>query len=223
LFEGLVVLFQGFFLGVVIAAPVGPIGLLCIRRTLEHGPAVGLATGMGAAVADTIFGAMAAFGISTAVTFLSGHELMFRLIGGVFMLAIAIRLFRDPPVPADNESEAANPPTSLGGFVTGLTLTLTNPITLFAFLALLAGIGLGSNLGEFNALTLVVGVFCGSASWWLTLCSGVALVRHRISEDRLMLINRGTAVALVLFGAWAVMSSVGAAWSFVAMVATYPS
>ena len=189
--EGLVVFIQGFFLGVVIAAPVGPIGLLCIRRTLEYGTAVGVATGMGAAVADTIFGAMAAFGISTAVSFLAGHEILFRLVGGAFMLAIALSLFRTAPTVTESDSDTPETPTSFGGFVTGLTLTLTNPITLFAFLALFAGIGLGGNLGQFNALTLVVGVFCGSASWWLTLCSGVALVRHRISEDRLLLINRG--------------------------------
>lgn len=197
---------QGFILGIAVAAPVGPIGLLCIRRTLERGPVAGLATGMGAAVADTILGAIAAFGISAALVFLAGHEAHFRLFGGMFLLAVAVRTwFAAPPVLAEALPDAR---TCLGGFATGLTLTLTNPITMLGFVGLFAGAGIGGALGSHEAVVLVVGVFFGSAAWWLTLSSGVAMVRHRLSETRLRLINRGTAVMLATFGVWSLSTLV---------------
>lgn len=203
--NGLIVWFQGFILGVAIAAPVGPIGLLCIRRTLEHNQAVGFATGLGAAVADTIFGAIAAFGFSAALVFLTGHEMVFRLLGGLFLLSVAVRTWTSKP--PDNADDPPNAKTCLGGFITGLTLTLTNPVTIIAFIGLFAGAGLTGTLVAHEASILVLGVFIGSAAWWLTLSSGVALVRHRISEERLVLINHITAIALAVAGAWAVVSS----------------
>lgn len=203
--SSVVVWFQGFILGVAIAAPVGPIGLLCIRRTLEHGQAVGFATGMGAAVADTIYGAIAAFGVSALLVFLTGHETAFRFLGGLFLLAVAFRTYfktataGDDPVPDEK--------TCVGGFMTGLTLTLTNPVSVLAFLGLFAGAGITGKLELLDAVTLVWGVFVGASAWWLTLSSGVALVRHRISEDRLSVINHGTAIALAVFGVWALASA----------------
>ncbi|MEI8395353.1 MAG: LysE family transporter [Rhodospirillaceae bacterium] len=202
--NSIVVWFQGFILGVAIAAPVGPIGLLCIRRTLEHGQAIGFATGMGAAVADTFYGAIAAFGVSAALVFLTGHESMFRLFGGVFLLAVALRTWTVKPTTEERTPDAK---TLFGGFMTGLTLTLTNPITILAFVGLFAGIGLAGDLDYKEALVLVLGVFIGSASWWLALSSGVALASRHISEERLGKINYYTAVALALFGGYAVVSA----------------
>ncbi len=206
--NGLIVWLQGFVLGIAIAAPVGPIGLLCIRRTLEHNQAVGFATGMGAAVADTFFGAIAAFGFSAALVFLAGHEMAFRLIGGTFLLIVAARTYYSKP--PEITDEPPNAKTCLGGFITGLTLTLTNPVTILAFIGLFAGAGLTGNLDFNAALILILGVFLGSAAWWLTLSSGIALVRHRISVERLALINHITAIALGLFGIWAVCSALSA-------------
>ena len=203
--SSVVVWFQGFVLGVAIAAPVGPIGLLCIRRTLEHGQVIGFATGMGAAVADTIFGAIAAFGISALLVFLTGHETAFRLLGGLFLIAVALHTFFKKTVSSDDP--VPNEKSCFGGFITGLTLTLTNPVSVIAFLGLFAGVGITGNLDFLDAAILVWGVFVGASAWWLTLSSGVALVRHRISEDRLSLINHGTAIALAVFGAWALASA----------------
>lgn len=203
-----VVLLQGIVLGLAIAAPVGPIGILCIRRTLEHGPAMGFATGMGAAVADTIYGAIAAFGVSAAIGFLRGHEIVFQLIGGGFLLAVAVRTFQQRPAAEEREVAAApDARTWIGGFMTGLSLTLTNPATIMAFVAIFAGFGLGGNLGRFDAATMVLGVFLGSSLWWLTLSSGIAAVRHRISDQRLLLLNHCTGVALAGFGLWALGSA----------------
>ncbi|MBP2293589.1 LysE family translocator [Azospirillum rugosum] len=200
----LVVLLQGIVLGIAIAAPVGPIGLLCIRRTLQYGPAMGFFTGFGAAVADTIFGAIAAFGVSAALDFLQGHEVAFQLIGGIFLLVVAIRTFRKKPEEDEREADkAADTPSWLGGFMTGLSLTLTNPATIMAFIAIFAGFGLGGNLGRVDASTLVAGVFIGACTWWMSLSMGVAAVRHRISDERLTLLNHCTGVALAGFGLWA--------------------
>ena len=197
-------LLQGVVLGIAIAAPVGPIGLLCIRRTLQHGPLMGFFTGFGAAVADTIFGAIAAFGVSAALSFLRGNEVGFQLVGGVFLMVVAIRTFRQKP--RDEEREAARAPDTpsfLGGFLTGLSLTLTNPATIMAFIAIFAGFGLGGNLGHVDATTLVLGVFLGASAWWMSLSMGVAAVRHRISDEHLTLLNHCTGLALAGFGLWA--------------------
>jgi len=207
--DGLIVFIQGFFLGIAIAAPVGPIGLLCIRRTLEYGPVVGFATGMGAAIADTLFGAIAAFGMSAAFTFLRGYETSIRLIGGIFLLVIATRTYNTRPKPPAEVPETRN---LLASFVVGLIVTLTNPVTVIASIALLTGIGLTASMGNFDAATLVLGVFCGSSTWWLSLSGSVALVRHRISERKLVTINRCTGVALAVFGVWALATAVTAFW-----------
>lgn len=201
--ELLWLLLKGLALGVAIAAPVGPIGLLCIRRTLEHGPMIGFATGMGAAMADTVYGALAAFGVSAAIDFLQGNERFFQVIGGVVLLVVAYRTFMQRP--AAEEAEAAAAPDAadgLAGFMTGLTLTLTNPATIMAFIAIFAAFGLGG-LEFTDACVLVFGVFLGSSSWWLALSSGVAAMRHRISDSGLVTLNTCTGVALGAFGLWA--------------------
>ena len=206
--EGLAVLVRGILLGLAIAAPVGPIGLLCIRRTLEGGIVMGFATGLGAAIADGTFGAIAAFGVQAMTDWLAGHQTTFRLVGGVVMLIIAFKSFTAEPHPREIKRDIR---TALGGFAVGLGLTLTNPVTIFAFVAIFAGFGLGGELsGDREAMTLVLGVFLGSALWFLTLSSGVATVRHMISDSVFRLINRGAAVLLAAFGVYALASGVSA-------------
>jgi len=206
--EYLTVLVRGILLGIVIAAPVGPIGLLCIRRTLEGGVVMGFATGLGAALADGLFGAIAAFGVQAMTDWLAGHQTTFRLVGGVVMLIIAFKSFTAEPHPREIKRDIR---TALGGFAVGLGLTLTNPVTIFAFVAIFAGFGLGGELsGNREAMTLVLGVFLGSALWFLTLSSGVAMVRHMISDSVFRLINRGAAVLLAVFGVYALASGVSA-------------
>jgi threonine/homoserine/homoserine lactone efflux protein len=204
--EYLAVLVRGILLGIVVAAPVGPIGLLCIRRTLEGGVVMGFATGLGAAVADGTFGAIAAFGVKAMTDWLTGHQTTFRLVGGAVMLAIAFVSFRAEPHPREIKRDIR---TALGGFAVGLGLTLTNPVTIFAFVAIFAGFGLGGELnGDREAITLVLGVFLGSALWFLMLSGGVAMVRHMISDTVFRWINRGAAVLLAGFGVYALFSGI---------------
>ncbi len=213
--HALVVLLQGVVLGIAIAAPVGPIGLLCIRRTLQYGPLMGFFTGFGAAVADTIYGAIAAFGVSAALDFLRGHETAFQFVGGIFLLAVAVRTFRRKPEEQEREvATTPDTPSWIGGFMTGLSLTLTNPATIMAFIAVFAGFGLAGTLGRVDAGTLVAGIFIGASLWWMALSAGVAAVRHRISSERLTLLNHCTGVALAGFGLWALgMAFMGMAGS----------
>lgn len=213
--QGLWVLLQGIVLGFAIAAPVGPIGLLCIRRTLQHGPLMGFFTGFGAAIADTIYGGIAAFGVSNALSFLRGHEIAFQLVGGVFLMVVAVRTFSQRPDAEEREAACApDSKTWIGGFMTGLSLTLTNPATIMAFIAIFAGFGLGGTLDRVEASTLVLGVFLGASLWWFTLSMGVAAVRHRISDRGLVMLNHCTGVALAAFGLWALgMAATGIAAS----------
>jgi len=206
--EELGVLVRGILLGLAIAAPVGPIGLLCIRRTLERGMLMGFATGLGAASADGFFGAIAAFGVQVMTDWLTGHQTLFRLIGGGVMLVIAVKGFSARP------RVVAPPPdakTMFGGYLVGLSLTLTNPVTIFAFIAIFAGFGLGGELnGKYDAATLVLGVFLGSALWFLMLSGGVAMVRHMISDTVFRRINQTAAVMLGVFGVYALFSAISA-------------
>ncbi|WP_240002387.1 LysE/ArgO family amino acid transporter [Oleisolibacter albus] len=198
LLEDLGILWRGLVLGVVIAAPVGPIGLLCIRRTLERGLSTGLATGVGAAMADALFSAIAAFGVTAVIDLLTGHVRELRLIGGVFLLAVAVHSFLREPKPLAKEPVAGN---LFAAAVTGLGLTFTNPVTILGIFAVIAGFGATPSPGA--AGTLVAGIFLGSLCWWTVLSGGITLIRHRVTVRTVHWINVGTGVLLAALGLWA--------------------
>ncbi len=203
----LVVLAQGFALGFSIAAPVGPIGLLCIRRTLAHGRWVGLASGLGAATADAIYGSVAAFGLNAVSGFLIHHQDALRLIGGLLLLYLGARAFLTRPAPGATPSHAGG---LIGAYTSTLGLTLTNPITILAFAAAFAGLGLaGGDRSPERAAALVAGVFLGSAAWWTALSSGVALLRDRVSAPLMRWVNRVSGILIAGFGVAALISVVG--------------
>ena len=185
---------QGLILGFSIAAPVGPIGVLAIRRTLAEGWRVGLATGLGAATADAVYGCIAGFGLTFVSGFLIGQAFWLKLIGGLFLCYLGWQTWRSKPA-----TEAANLQSNglLAAYGSTFLLTLTNPMTILAFSALFAGLGvMGSSA---SASLLVLGVFCGSALWWLTLSSSVSLFRNRVSQ-RLNWLNRISGLILLVFG-----------------------
>jgi threonine/homoserine/homoserine lactone efflux protein len=192
------VLAQGGAIGFLVAAAIGPIAMLSIRTTLERGRIAGIAAGMGVAVADTIYAAIGAYGISFVGAALSNGESWLKLVGGIVLIAFGIYLARKQPASAVEEKEV--PKSIVADFGMTLALTLTNPMTILSFAGLFAGVsGLrGFPLSEIPALLL--GVFAGSAVWWLALAFIIGLIRHRISPTTMLWINRGSAAAIIGFG-----------------------
>jgi threonine/homoserine/homoserine lactone efflux protein len=195
---------RGAAIGFAIAAPVGPIGMLVIRRTLTDGRLLGLLTGLGAAVADALYGCVGAFGLTFISSFLMGYAFWTKLIGGAFLVYLGISTFRAKP----REESANNSKVRyLTAFVSTLALTLTNPATILSFMAVFAGLGLGTAAGDYGAAGIVVaGVFIGSAIWWLLLSGGVALVRHKLKPDTMKWINYSSGAFLSAFGVYALVS-----------------
>lgn len=190
-------LWRGVMIGFAIAAPVGPIGLLCIQRTLAEGRLTGLVTGLGAASADAVYGMVAAFGLTAISTFLAQQRLGLGLIGGAFLCYLGLRTLLTPPAQRAAAVAANNRWSAYGST---FLLTLTNPMTIFSFMAVFAGVGLAASADYGRAAMLVVGVFAGSAAWWLLLSGGVALLRDRITPAALGWINRAAGLFLLVFG-----------------------
>ena len=197
---------RGFLLGFAIAAPVGPIGLLCIQRTLSQGQLVGLASGLGAATADAFYGAVAAFGLTVVSSFLIEQQFWLALVGGLFLCYLGVRTLLSAPAERAAAGEARREAHSAGAAYTStFLLTITNPMTILAFVAIFAGAGLAASGGDAGAAAwMVLGVFLGSAAWWLLLSGGVSLLRARINAPVLLWVNRAAGAILVLFGVLAV-------------------
>ena len=196
-------LLKGLALGFSIAAPVGPIGVLCIRRSLAEGRQVGFATGLGAATADAIYGAVAAFGLTVISSFLVRQKWWLGLIGGIFLCYLGVRTFLSRPA----ESSVTMPNGDLASaYCSTLILTLTNPMTIFSFVAVFAGFGLAKSADYFAASLLVAGVFAGSAFWWLLLSTGVALFRSRVTPNWMRSVNRFSGGVIFAFGVYSLMT-----------------
>ncbi|MEW6579095.1 MAG: LysE family transporter [Chloroflexota bacterium] len=189
---------RGLVIGFSIAAPVGPIGVLCIRRTLAGGRLHGLASGLGAATADASYGAVAGFGLTAVSGVLVEQQVWLRLIGGLFLCALGIRTILARPA---SEAASASRNGLLGAYVSTFALTLTNPLTILSFVAIFAGLGIAETGADYGAaLTLVAGVFVGSAAWWLLLSGGVSLLRERFTPRRMRWVNRLSGAVLIAFG-----------------------
>jgi threonine/homoserine/homoserine lactone efflux protein len=191
----LIAFLKGCAIGLSIAAPVGPIGVLCIRRSLAHGPKTGFFTGLGAAAADAIYGGVAAFGLTAISGFLVEQELWLRLVGGIFLFYLGAKTFLSKPA-----LQPATASTDAGAFTSTLFLTLTNPMTIFSFLAIFAGIGFGAQSNSLTSASLLtLGVFLGSAAWWLLLSNGAALLRTRITPAWMQAVNRFSGLIILVF------------------------
>ena len=191
-------LLKGMGLGLAIAAPVGPIGLLCMRRSLTQGQRMGLVTGLGAATADGIYGCVAGFSLTAVADLLVSYGQALRLMGGLFLCYLGFTTLR-----ADPATEAAQVSSRglWGAYVSTVLLTLTNPATILSFIAIFAGLGLvGSSQSWGDSLALIVGVFLGSALWWLCLSWGVTVFSQRLTPSRLKWLNRLAGMAIFAFG-----------------------
>jgi threonine/homoserine/homoserine lactone efflux protein len=195
-------LLKGLVVGFAIAAAIGPIGILCIRKTFEHGRLSGLFSGLGAAVADTLFGIIAAFGLTFISDFLMTSQFWLRLIGGLFLVYLGGKTFLTKPT---LELRSVTHKTLVNDFVTTFFLTLVNPTTILSFLAIFAGLGIGEIGGNYShAFWLVLGIFVGSSIWWVILCEGITFFRQKISQKVMRAINRAAGIVIAAFGilAW---------------------
>ncbi len=195
---------KGLLIGFSIAAPVGPIGVLCIRRTLTNSRMSGLVSGLGAATADGFYGAVAAFGLTLISNVLVSHQLWFRIIGGSFLLYLGIQTFLSKPTeksPSDKQSNL------FGDYISTFILTIMNPITILSFAAVFAGLGLGNSNGNYiSALLMVLGVISGSICWWLILSTGVSLFREKFNLTSLKIVNWISGIIMVVFAVTAFAS-----------------
>lgn len=195
---------RALVIGFIVAAPVGPVNLVCIHRTLRHGRINGFLVGMGGATADGLFALVAAFGLTAVSDFLLAHDFWLRLGGGIFLIILGLRTFRDVPVDRVDPSESRNLPGAIAGT---FLLTITNPVTILGFAAVFAGAGLVTGtvvLGD--ASIVVAGVFAGSTLWWFCLSMFIGMLHGRLDRSKLVLINRISGVLIFIFGILALLS-----------------
>lgn len=191
--------FQAFIAGVALAAPVGPVGLLCIRRTLSKGMVSGLVSGLGAAVADAIYASIAAYSVTIISATLARYTGVLELVGGTILFLIGAHAIYSHKTIEPRNSKA--PKNHIEAFVSTLFLTLTNPATIIGFAALFSAMGLKDEEGSrHGAMILVSGVFAGSAFWWLILSTVMHFIRHLLSDQGQRWINLISGSVLALLG-----------------------
>ncbi|MDJ0724132.1 MAG: LysE family transporter [Prochloraceae cyanobacterium] len=195
---------KGLVIGISIAAPVGAIGILCIKQTLLQGRLVGFISGLGAATADGIYGCIAGFGLTFLSSFLIEQQFLFRAIGGSFLCYLGIKTFLEKP---KSKEIYANKKSLASSYISTFLLTLTNPMTILSFTAIFAGLGLINSQANYSlAAIFVLGVFLGSASWWLLLSNGVNFFRKKFDFEKLSLLNRISGIIIISFGIAALFS-----------------
>jgi threonine/homoserine/homoserine lactone efflux protein len=192
---------KGIITGIALSMPMGPISILCIQRTLHYGIRIGLITAIGSALADGVFGSIAAFGLTAISDFLSGYQFWIHVLGAVFLLYLGITMFLTPPRAFDLHLKQTT--TALRAFVSAFFMTITNPITIFSFMALFAGLGLGNIDNDYlGALRMVGGIIIGSTLWEFSLSVSIKALLHKRINPRLMrMINYISGSTILAFAA----------------------
>jgi threonine/homoserine/homoserine lactone efflux protein len=198
---------SGVIIGFAIAAPVGPVGVLCAQRTLHDGRVAGLVSGLGAAVADTMFGLVAAFGLSVISDFLLNHQVWIRGIGGVVLIILGIKILVAGPGQPNNRAGPASANDHMSMFASTFVLTIANPVTIMTFAGIFAAFGvMKAVVTAIDAWVLVAGVFVGSSLWWLFIALGINFLRASISHHGMRWVGRVSATIILIFGALAILS-----------------
>jgi threonine/homoserine/homoserine lactone efflux protein len=191
-------LLKGVVIGLSVAVPIGPIGFLCIRRALIEGRISGLVSGLGMATADAVYGCIAGFGLTFLADFLIGQQVWLRLIGGLFLCILGLKISRSKLAGREMPSGGNG---LLGAYISMFFLTLTYPMTILIFLGIFAGLGVSSTKDNYVSIAaLVLGVFIGSMLWWVILSSAVGSLRDKFGTHRLQCINRISGILIIGFG-----------------------
>ncbi len=193
----LTVLITGLIIGFSIAAVVGPIGILCLRRSITQGFSLGLATGIGAALADAMYGAVAAFGLTIVSDSLLHYQLALKIFGSSYLFYLGIRTFITKPTPFTQTSIQKT--GLINSVISTFFLTITSPVTILAFITIFTGFGL-QKLDFFYACILVLGVFLGSTVWWILLSSLGSFLGRKLELQTLVWVNRISGIIITLFG-----------------------
>jgi threonine/homoserine/homoserine lactone efflux protein len=188
---------RGLAIGFALAAPVGPVGVLCVRRALADGRHAAFVAGMGAAFADTFYGAVAGLGLTVVSSFLMEHHIFLRVAGGLVLIVLGISSLR---MRAPFEPTEDCGPGLFKDFVSTFLITLTNPGTIFASMGVFAAFGAFGQQDMGSSMILILGIFGGSTLWWLILSGAASAARARLSPRALDWLNRGSGIMLVLFG-----------------------
>ena len=197
------IFFKGICIGFALAVPIGPIGIMCIRKTITEGRLRGFIIGLGAATADLIYGTIAAFGLTFISNTLFNQRIWIRLVGGILFLLLGAKIFRARP---DNTNVHIGSKGIFGSYISTVFLTLTNPLTIFAFIAVFAALDLGKGLGYYSTSALVIGVFIGSCLWFLSLNSGATFFKKKLNLAGLKWVNRIAGILIILSGVIAIAS-----------------
>jgi threonine/homoserine/homoserine lactone efflux protein len=196
---------KGLLVGFAMAVPIGPVGIMCIRKTLMERHSRGLMTGLGAATADSLYGGIAAFGLTFITDIIAGQQLWLHLGGGILLLVLGIKTFRvtreRPSHPFDNRGV-------VGSYLAAFLLAVSNPVTIFAFIAVFAAFGLGNRGAFITRGMLVAGVFTGSFLWFVTLGHVATVFRHKLDSGGLIWVNRVSGVLIMLSGIVAFVSMI---------------
>lgn len=197
---GINYLLNGLVVGITVSLPLGPMGILCIQRTMNKGVKSGIVSGLGIAVGDTLYAIIAGFGISFIMDFLDAQHLIIRFIGGLFLIYLGYKIFVTNPGKElrKQRRKRYNP---ISDFFSVFFLTLSNPITIIFFGGVFAGFGLvEKDASVYHTIMLVVGVFFGAMLWWGLLALIVNIFRHKIRLRNLWWINKITGVVIMLLG-----------------------
>jgi len=195
-FADLIFFFKGFIAGLMIATPVGPIGMLCIERTLVKGSLNGFVSGVGAATADLLYSSVAAFGLTVISDFLVGQQMWLRLFGGIFLIFLGLQIYRHRN---KQPAQVRKGRGYLSDFCSAFVVTFFNPVTVLAFIAIFAGFGMVGTT-KASAFMLVGGVFVGSSSWWIGLCGFAAIFGNKLKSTNFLWLTKVSAVIIIVFG-----------------------
>ena len=190
---------KGIIVGLSASIPLGPIGVLCIQRTLNKGRASGFISGLGAAAADGFFAIIAGFGITIIIDSLVEYQLFLKIGGGILLVILGIRLLYSNPAKELRKQMKKKKKGLFGDFISIFVLTASNPIGIFVFIAVFAGFNLVGKESSFSILFLIAGVTSGAAMWWFSLTALVSIFRHKFRLRRLLLVNRLAGILVLIF------------------------
>lgn len=202
------VLFRSILIGLAIAAPVGPVGMICIRRSLSQGRLIGFLSGMGAAVADSMYAVVAVLGLTAISDFLIRQRPHIELFGGIFLVGLGVKMFFGHPQPMTDKDDDPQDRTAslMSAFVSVVGLTLTNPITILSFIGIFANFGITAAMGTWMSFLTVFGVFFGSTLWWIVLSTGASWIGPRLNQQGMKLVNYFSGAIVVGFGGFQLLT-----------------